>query len=1666
MKRHLPYLMLTAVLLLFGSLAHGQTTIIEWDFNSNAVSTAGISGNSASISCLSCGTMDFISDCSDDFAECEDIDDNEFWVTSSFKTTGYKNIKYSFRQRSKTDGPKEFKFQYRLSTSGTWTDATSTYTTPRSTGCTSYNPSNASFSSTLDDQAIVQLRWLCITGETGLLSSTSGGYLGSVKITGTAICPSTTSTLNVTGCGVYAAPSGKLYTSSGTYTDTIPNDAGCDSIITINLTMTSFYEKVSQVGSDILGGGTNYSLGEGVAFNGDGSIVAVGGSYYDNWKGIVQVYQNVGGTWTQLGSNIVGEDINNWSGRSISLSNDGTILAVGAAGNTGVNGAFSGHVRVYKYSSGSWSQLGSDIDGEAASDFSGQSVSLSSDGSRVAIGAYGNTSSSGHIRVYEYSGGSWSQLGSDIDGSAGSNFGNSVSISADGNRVAGGAPYHSGLTGYTAIYEYNGTSWVQLGSNIAGETSGDLSGETIGLSGNGDRVIIGARRNDGTSGSTSDNRGHARVFEYSGGSWSQLGSDIDGEAAGDESGGTACHISRGGNVVAIGAFRNTGGGTSAGHVRVYRYNGSSWNQVGSDFDGESYTSAGTSVALADNGMYLAYGAPFKSGLYSYRGQVKVYELGICCDETDTTLTVSACDSFVSPSGKVWTTSNTYIDTITNAGGCDSVLTINLTILQSTTATINPDVCDSYTSPSGKVWTTSGTRNDTIPNAVGCDSVITINLTIRVKKFATINPDVCDWYMSPAGDYYTSSATFNDTITADNGCDSIITVNLTVRHRTTAYHTIIAYDSVRSPSGKYLWTESGSERDTIPNDAGCDSIMRFEVQIIKRIFVDSSMSSSGSGGTWGTAFKTLDEAINAGNDHEGDYVEIWVKGGTYYPGGKGSGNRDSSFVITNPLIRLIGGFSGVETEASQRNPAANPTILCGDIGKQGDSSDNSYHVMVILYGPPVGSPEVEADYYDFSMDGIIIRDGNADGSSRHNYRGTSIWRNQGGGIIMCANSPYMMYLEPTFENCQFVSNYADYGSAMYSKDEDHEYYGWFNRCTFRSNHSMYGTIYDNASGAYSELYIDKCAFDNNTSATSGAALYTYTYNAGEAYPVVRSCVFNNNSAASHGGAVYNNGYVGDVEAYFGNCTFHHNSAGVSGGAIYNFGNSGNCANEVENSIFYRNERNGDASHKFSEFYNSSADNDVYYSSLQRTSSDYSSTTFNSLGYGSNNKFATDPKFEDVNDGDGADGVWRTGDDGLRLSSSSTLINAGDPSTYGWLVDILCSEKVGNRDMGAYEYVSCGPNVKLATEAKIHTASQAVEVEGWVCYCNDSNELLLALDTIGTGAVITPSQVQLQIGNPSTSSYNTSGGLISNPNGGVVLERLWDVSPTTQPTLPVGVRYYYTHDEYQDIVTAMAGLTVPTTISSPSQLQFYKVTGGSTATFPNPHATGVTGIVLSNSTVASTTTWINGTHGVQDHSAEYLVSSFSGGGGGGGAGSAPLPVDMIRFDAKAAANHTAQLDWVTASELNNSHFIIERSYNAIDFEEIGLVQGNGTVSHLSSYAYLDNGIAADQNTVYYRLIQVDYDGTTSTSLIRKVEFSDKLKLSEAQLFPNPTLGKVTVLFNPDLEVESHSVKLIDGVGRVISVVSTDQPQIQIDLSLQPRGFYFVILDSGETFKIIKQ
>ena len=152
--------------------------------------------------------------------------------------------------------------------------------------------------------------------------------------------------------------------------------------------------------------------------------------------------------------------------------------------------------------------IGSDLDGAAAGDFFGYSVALDFDGSHLVVGSVltdGGGTDAGAVYVYEYNGtGSWSQIGSDIDGEvAGDAFGVGVSIDFDGDRIAAGTNYNDRGTGDTndngghvRVFEYSGTSWSQLGSDIDGDATGDEFGQSVALDSDGDHLAVGGRLND------------------------------------------------------------------------------------------------------------------------------------------------------------------------------------------------------------------------------------------------------------------------------------------------------------------------------------------------------------------------------------------------------------------------------------------------------------------------------------------------------------------------------------------------------------------------------------------------------------------------------------------------------------------------------------------------------------------------------------------------------------------------------------------------------------------------------------------------------------------------------------------------------------------------------------------------------------------------------------------------------------------------------------------------------------------------------------------------------------------------------------------------------------------------------------------------------------------
>ena len=336
------------------------------------------------------------------------------------------------------------------------------------------------------------------------------------------------------------------------------------------------------------------------------------------------------GNWTQKGADINGEAASDNSGHSVFLSRDGNTLAVGARYNNG-KAYQSGHTRVFTFSEGNWEQKGADIDGELQQDFSGSSVSLSDDGNTLAVGAPGHdkgvgVSNSGQVRVFTFSEGNWEQKGADIDGKqAGESSGRSVSLSKDGNTLAIGAIASHGNgfnSGCARVFNFSEGKWQQKGVDIYGEAAGDQSGFSVSLAKDGDVVAVGAVRNNGNSGTS----GHVRVFTFSDESWQQKGADIDGEANGDESG-FSVSLANDGNVVAVGAVKNDGNGTNSGHTRVFTLGDESWQQKGGDIDGEAaHDQSGHSVALSDDGNVLVVGSYGNDDNGGSSGHARVFTL--------------------------------------------------------------------------------------------------------------------------------------------------------------------------------------------------------------------------------------------------------------------------------------------------------------------------------------------------------------------------------------------------------------------------------------------------------------------------------------------------------------------------------------------------------------------------------------------------------------------------------------------------------------------------------------------------------------------------------------------------------------------------------------------------------------------------------------------------------------------------------------------------------------------------------------------------------------------------------------------------------------------------------------------------------------------------------
>ncbi len=307
-----------------------------------------------------------------------------------------------------------------------------------------------------------------------------------------------------------------------------------------------------QIGNPILGEATGDHFGRSVSLSSDGSIIAIGGpnnASEDTDAGHVRVFENISGVWTQIGDDINGDIVGNRMGLFVSLSDDGTILAISGYECCGLQHGtpFVGKTRIYENISGEWTLIG----GEITTGFAGVSdVELSADGSVVAIASPGGgaTLSSGFyvagVKVYKNISGTWTQIGDPIVGGVWSpEFFGGVSLTNDGSKMAVGSRN-------TRVYENIEDEWVQLGEDIE---TGNLR-PRISISSNANTIAIGGSI--------------TRLYENSTGSWVQLGVDIIEEAP-DDAFGSSIELSGDGRTLVVGAPRNDGNGTDAGHARVY-----------------------------------------------------------------------------------------------------------------------------------------------------------------------------------------------------------------------------------------------------------------------------------------------------------------------------------------------------------------------------------------------------------------------------------------------------------------------------------------------------------------------------------------------------------------------------------------------------------------------------------------------------------------------------------------------------------------------------------------------------------------------------------------------------------------------------------------------------------------------------------------------------------------------------------------------------------------------------------------------------------------------------------------------------------------------------------------------------------------------------------------
>ena len=391
-----------------------------------------------------------------------------------------------------------------------------------------------------------------------------------------------------------------------------------------------------------------------------------------------------------------------------------------------------------------------------------------------------------------------------------------------------------------------------------------------------------------------------------------------------------------------------------------------------------------------------------------------------------------------------------------------------------------------------------------------------------------------------------------------------------------------------------------------------------------LFVREGAPPGGIGASWATAYNDLQDALAAAECSLGLVEEVWVAAGAYTPD-RGTGDRYDTFQLRDG-IDLYGGFDGSETARWQRDPAANVTILSGEIGSPITVGDNTLHV-------------VTATNVSSLIDGFTIADGYANGPAP-NDRGAGLYHIGGG---------------PTVSNCMFLRNRGFRSAGLYSQ------LGATLRVLdskFVDNFASIGSGGAVSLDLGTVAEFDRCSFVGNVAAATAGAL-----DVTNSSTTARDCTFSGNRAQLAGTV-----YLEGSSAMFSNCAFSRNTATATVGGIYSDGGSELMLN---GSILWK---NADIS---GELQSSQFGGSLIYCN-------YSLVQGLTAVLGGVGNINQDPGF--INSL-GLDGIAGTMDDDLHIPFDSAAANAGDPGMLPSpaLIDMDGRPRVlcGRVDMGAFE-----------------------------------------------------------------------------------------------------------------------------------------------------------------------------------------------------------------------------------------------------------------------------------------------------------------------------------------------------------------------------------------------